>query len=113
MINFLKIKLPLAFSAYAAALFVFFAFIYSTKLEYFVWANLLLLTAWSTYTWIIVWRQARLIEDMVETMEDVRGTINKIVEEALDQVHLDELKAEEEAKKKRAKRTRKKVEKID
>jgi hypothetical protein len=108
MINFLKMKLPLAFSAYAAAMFVFFAFFYAPKLEHFVWANLLLLTAWSTYTWIIVWRQARLIEDMLETMEDTRATINKIINEALDEVE-----REEAEKKKRARKTRKKVEKVD
>lgn len=108
MINFLKMKLPLAFSAYAAALFIFFAFIHTARLEYFVWANLLLFAAWSTYTWVIVWRQARLIEAMLETMEDTRSTINKIINEALDEVE-----REEAEKRKRARKTRKKVEKLD
>jgi hypothetical protein len=108
MINFLKMKLPLAFSAYAAALFIFFAFVHTAKLEHFVWANLLLFAAWSAYTWIIVWRQARLIESMLETMEDTRATINKIINEALDEVEREEVE-----KRKNRKRTRKKVEKID
>jgi len=107
MINFLKMKLPLAFSAYAAALFVFFAFIYSTKLEYFVWVNLLLLTVWSTYTWIIVWRQSILIEDMLKAMNDVRNSINNVIQQAIDEVE-EEIRLEEEAKRERRKANRKK-----
>lgn len=106
MINFLKMKLPLIFSAYAAALFIFFAFIYAPNIEYFVWANLLLFSAWSAYTWVIVWRQSRLIEDMLDSMEDVRGTIHKILDEALEEAEAEEARLEEE-KKARRKRTRK------
>ena len=107
MINFLKMKLPLMFSAYAAALFIFFAFIYSTNLEYFVWANLLLFSVWSAYSWVIVWRQARLIEAMLETMNDVRSTINKVIQESIDEIE-EEIRLEEEAKRLRRKANRKK-----
>ena len=113
MIDFLKMKLPLIFSAYAAALFIFFAFIYAPNIEYFVWANLLLFSAWSAYTWVIVWRQSRLIENMLETMEDTRATIHKIIDEAMAEAEaedarlLEEVRREAAEKKKRKPRTRK------
>lgn len=113
MISFLKYQLPLVFSAYAAALFIFFAFIYAPNIEYFVWANLLLFSMWSTYTWVIVWRQSRLIENMLETMEDTRATIHKIIDEATAEAEaedarlFEEIRREAAEKKKRKPRTRK------
>jgi hypothetical protein len=82
MINFIKFRLPLLCSAYAAALFVMFAFFYTPKLDYFVLINLLLFAFWSSYAWLIIWSQDNLILEMMKTMEQVRNSINEVIKKS-------------------------------
>ncbi len=78
----IKFKIPLICSSYAAALFVFFAFVYESNLDYFVLVNLLLFAAWSSYTWLVIWDQDKTIDEMQKTMQIVRDTIEKIMIES-------------------------------
>lgn len=82
MIHIFKSKTPLIFSAYAAALFVFFAFVSNSKLDYFVLANLLLFAAWSAYTWLIIWDQDKTIDEMQRAMQIVRDAIKEVIKES-------------------------------
>lgn len=102
MFNLIKMKLPIVFSAYSAALFIFFAFVYQTNIDYFVWINLLVFSIWSAYTWFVIWRQSLLIRDMVIAMDDIENTIMEVIERAVEEIE------EEERLEKESKRVKKK-----
>jgi hypothetical protein len=79
--NFYSKNFPLAASAYSAAMFVFFTFISKENLSVFMYVNLVLMSFWSAYCWVVIYNQDNTIAQLTNAIESVLEKLRTLIDE--------------------------------
>jgi len=84
--HYYKKYFPLAASAYSAAMFVYFTFITNNMFDIFTYGNMVLMSFWAGYCWVIVYNQDSIITHLADTIkkteENLKTLITQIEEDA-------------------------------
>lgn len=83
--HFFQKYFPLIASAYSAAIFIFFTFLSNTKFDAFTYTNLVLMSFWAAYCWIVIYNQDNIINRLTITMENVSASLTAALAELNDE----------------------------
>lgn len=83
---------PLVASAYSAAMFIYFTFMSSNKFDAFTYGNMVLMSFWAGYCWIVIYNQDTVIDNLTKTIATVAASLKLLAE-------MEEEEEEEEEKK--------------
>jgi ABC-type sugar transport system permease subunit len=79
--NFYSKNFPLIASAYSAAMFVFFTFITKENVSVFMYVNLVLMSFWSAYCWIVIYNQDNYINHLTGVILSTLEKLKLLIEE--------------------------------
>ena len=79
--NFYSKYFPVAASAYSAAMLVYFTFISKENVSSFTAANIALMSFWSTYCWIVIYKQDNTIVQLTTAIESVLEKLRALIDE--------------------------------
>ena len=69
--HYYKKYFPLAASSYSSAMFVYFTFITNNMFDIFTYCNMVLMSFWAGYCWVIVYNQDIIITHLTDTIKTV------------------------------------------
>jgi Ca2+/Na+ antiporter len=72
---------PIFASAYSAAIFIFFTFISKENISVFMYGNIILMSFWAAYCWVIVYNQDSIITHLTDTIKTVEENLKTLIEQ--------------------------------
>ena len=81
MMYYYKKYFPLVASAYSAAMFVYFTFITNNMFDIFTYGNMVLMSFWAGYCWVIVYNQDSIITHLADTIKKTEETLKILIEQ--------------------------------
>lgn len=84
---------PLVASAYSAAMFIYFTFMSNNKFDAFTYGNMVLMSFWAAYCWIVIYNQDIVIDNLTKTMASVAASLKLLAE--MEEQEVDEEEEEE------------------
>ena len=79
--HYYKKYFPLAASAYSSAMFVYFTFITNNMFDIFTYGNMVLMSFWAGYCWVIVYNQDSIITHLADTIKKTEETLKTLIEQ--------------------------------
>jgi len=79
--HYYKKYFPLVASAYSAAMFVYFTFITNNMFDIFTYGNMVLMSFWAGYCWVIVYNQDSIITHLTDTIKKTEKTLKILIEQ--------------------------------
>ena len=79
--HYYKKYFPLIASAYSAAMFVYFTFITNNMFDIFTYGNMVLMSFWAGYCWVIVYNQDSIITHLTDTIKKTEETLKILIEQ--------------------------------
>jgi hypothetical protein len=79
--NFYSKYFSVAASAYSAAMFVFFTFFSKENVSVFMYVNLVLMSFWSAYCWIVIHNQDNYINHLTDVILSTLEKLKLLIEE--------------------------------
>lgn len=77
--HYYKKYFPLVASAYSAAMFVYFTFITNNMFDIFTYGNMVLMSFWAGYCWVIVYNQDSIITHLSDTIKTVEENLKTLI----------------------------------
>jgi hypothetical protein len=77
--HYYKKYFPLVASAYSAAMFVYFTFITKNMFDIFTYGNMVLMSFWAAYCWVIVYNQDSIITHLTDTIKTVEENLKTLI----------------------------------
>jgi hypothetical protein len=79
MMHYYKKYFPLVASAYSSAMFVYFTFITNNMFDIFTYSNMVLMSFWAGYCWVIVYNQDSIITHLTDTIKTVEENLKTLI----------------------------------
>jgi hypothetical protein len=77
--HYYKKYFPLVASAYSSAMFVYFTFITNNMFDIFTYSNMVLMSFWAGYCWVIVYNQDSIITHLTDTIKTVEENLKTLI----------------------------------
>ncbi|MEY4333832.1 MAG: hypothetical protein RLZZ196_2575 [Bacteroidota bacterium] len=82
--NFYSRYFPVLASAYSAAMFVYFTFISKENISSFMYGNIVLMSFWSAYCWIVIHNQDNFIMHLTGVIESTLEKLKLLIDQEKD-----------------------------
>lgn len=79
--NFYSRYFPVLASAYSTAMFVYFTFISKENISSFMYVNIVLMSFWAAYCWIVIHNQDNLIMHLTGVIESTLEKLKLLIDE--------------------------------
>ena len=79
--NFYSKYFPVVASAYSGAMFIFFTFISKENISGFMYGNIVLMSFWASYCWIVIYNQDNVIRHLTTVITSTLEKIKLLIEE--------------------------------
>ena len=79
MMYYYKKYFPLIASAYSSAMFIYFTFITNNIFDTFTYSNMVLMSFWAGYCWVIVYNQDSIITHLINTIKTTEENLKKLI----------------------------------
>lgn len=77
--HYYKKYFPLVAIAYSSAMFVYFTFITNNMFDIFTYSNMVLMSFWAGYCWVIVYNQDSIITHLTDTIKTVEENLKTLI----------------------------------